>query len=106
MKCRVCEANLTKENTWKCFMDRVNPIYLCQSCDKRINNKWVKSHLEDKHTIQKNYFAKKMMGEIMSKKFKPERFNFLSKERLEFLFNNVLWNNDNLNLDKWSIAYE
>ena len=88
MKCRTCKIELTKDNMFKSFRNRINPIYLCKECGITINKKWLAKHKENRKCTQKNYFDKKAMDRIIDSGIQK-----MSIKRLDFLFENVLWEN-------------
>lgn len=100
MKCRICEVELNDQNHLKGYS------YICKKCDLALNKKWIKQHPQNRFLTQQLYRDKQMMNAILQPKFKTKRFNFLNINRLNYLFENVLWENDNLNLDKWGIENE
>ena len=102
MNCKTCGIKLTGLNRWQSISNKS----ICNKCNDEKAKSWIKKHPERRKEIQKHFFDKKLVNAIMGKNFNANRFNFLSADRLQFLFDNILWKDDNLNLDKWSIENE
>ena len=97
--CRKCNKKLTMENTWQSYIEREHQIYLCKECDLQINKQWANDHRKDRRQIDNNFTAKKQMNKIMSKDYDAKNFGYMSIDRIEFLFQNYLFENAIGNLE-------